>query len=288
MEKSRLRLLESFERTILRVSINEATRPSALEMTNVAGLYEAYQWLGLGVELQIYPIEGAESVMSLAFPKLYEHIDSFSAWALFPNLKERLLAARSMKRFFQPLEAVDGTLPVSSNELHFAIMELARFSESRPAQALTEALLFLDGPRWSSLMAEPPSEDGIMEAMAAEYDPWANGYRDLVYAGWFALVQHIEELLEMFDPLKRPGRVAEGTWTTLKYEALRIHAWRFDLRVPELQSRFKQISATLGQVLAASDPDLGRVDPLDASRYVPQLIQRWITFTQPVQATAGA
>jgi hypothetical protein len=233
-------------------------------------------------------MEDAEALMSWVFPNLYQHLDSFRGWTLFPGLKERLISASSTKRFFCDSGTIGAADAAGVNQFHFAIMTLARFFVNREARALTGALIFLDEERWLNLTAASPSPTGIMDAIAAGHAQGAEGYRDLAHAGWFALVQHIEDVFQMLDVSQRPDAISEEAWTAFKYEVLTVHAWRFELREPQLQARFRAISGSLGRVLAASEGGLSQDVVIGLKLYVDELVERWLRFTAPLQRAAGA
>jgi hypothetical protein len=294
MEKPNPRLLNSFDEYVLRAARTAARRHAGIteEMTSIATLYESYLWLDLGVKFGIYDIHAAESLMPSIFPDLGRNLESFRGWGLFPGLKERLVRATTSELNFFLFDFGDIESAARTNQFHLAIMTLARFFENRAAQALTGTLIFLDDQLWQSLIAKLPDSEQIINAMTEDYDPWADGHRNLVVAGWFPLVQHVEELMNMFDSEHPAVTGSEDAWITFKYDILRTHSWRFDFRNSELQSRFKIISAMLGQVLTKSEfraeNHLIRVDGSSVEQYVEQLIQRWMQFTRPKEVGVEA
>lgn len=292
MEAHQVQQLKVFEEAVLDPALGrvEAGGTYTEKAVAAANLYEAFMWIDIGAQNQIYSVDGVSVLLERLSPVLFQDFDTFTAWHLMSRTHQVLLTWRSLGRYPK------SNFPIHSKEADeevikrfgVSVLALGQFISDAPAQATVSSLVFADNSRWQLLLKQPPLSNAILDSFDGGYDPWLLGYQNLVYAGCFNVIRHLELLLNIFEDtlsvtLSSPDLVP------LRLQIAEAHEWRFSFRNEIYKHRFETIMHAIGNLVTKELCDF-KIDmkSSDFNAYVNDLIKRWIALTSPNTIQLGA
>jgi len=247
-----------------------------------SALFEALEWLRLGVELEVFTRESAHSLLAEYRLHLYQQCK------LYPPELEYLLPTGRLSEVSRMVELTDAEPKLKFEEPHKLSMTfqllldlIGRVDAEQGPRSFWTALLFVTRPSWLALESRGITGSEIMTAIQGGHQIWVDGNRPFVYAGYFRVIQHLEDTLELLDHKHRHASVHD--WVAFRQAAREIHGWRHNnQKNSAVAARLLSLTRFLAAAMKAEFTAEGgsiEADMLEA--YIKDLYDRWDGLALP-------
>ena len=251
-------------------------------------IFEAIDWLQLGVEIELYPAESAHKLLQEYGVELLEQCKLFPSQLgfLFPEHRPLVL-----QRIIKSTEIRPNRTFEASARLHTTVQTLtelvARANQDQSMRSLSTSLICLTDSSWERLLARVISSSEIMAILRSEGDLWIDGNCPFVHAGFFRSIQHLESSLELLDHIQRHAPIAD--WVMMRQTFKEVHGWRNNTRSAQFNTRIMQLATNLASILKAEfQAQGGTVESHMLVEYLRDLYRRWDGLEQPLVGIARA
>jgi hypothetical protein len=253
-----------------------------------AELFEALEWLRLGVELNVFTPQSAGKLLQEYRLSIYEQCQLYAPeweYVLPPN---RL---RGILRMIETNEVEANAKFENPSRLSATFQVLidlvGRIESDQGASSFWTALLYLPEASWRALVSRQVLGSEIMAAVRRDQDLWVDGNRSFIYAGYLRVIQHLEDTLEVLDFDHRAGAMQD--WVLLRRLFKEIHGWRHnDQKNKVVTDRQADLTTQLALAMKTDfAAEGGSIESRMFAHYIEDLYKRWGGLATPAVRFAG-
>jgi len=252
------------------------SRNAFSELFSRAALFEVLEWLRFGVELGVYTQESAQKLLQEYRLSLYEQC------SLYPQEVEHLLPPDRIAAVRRMIESTDVEprlrfeAPSHLSMTFQMLLDLvARLDADQGARSFLTALIYVTDSSWLALENRQITGPEIMAALQGDQQLWVDGNRSYVYAGFFRVVQHLEDTLEILDHKHRLASMQD--WVLFRQSFREIHGWRHnDQKNSAVSNRLMNLTRKLASVMEGEfAAEGGSIQAGGLAAYVYDLHEKW-------------
>ena len=234
------------------------------------------------VELEVFTRESAHRLLT------EYRLDLYQQCKLYPPELEYLLPPGRLSDVSRMVELTDAEPRLTFEEPYRLSMTfqllldlISRTDAEQGPKSFWTALLFVTERSWLALVSRGITGSEIMAAIQGDHQLWVDGNRQFVCAGYFRVIQHLEDTLELLDHKHRHASV--GDWVAFRQASREIHGWRHNnpknqVVTERLLSLTKSLAAAMKAEFTAQGGSI-EADMLEA--YTKDLYDRWDGLALP-------
>ncbi len=214
-----------------------------MTFTQAGEAIETVFWLGLGVELGVYPLEPTQRLLSLSrsFVSDLDRGINDRLELVMPEIQRlelaELLARGQVDGFPDRIAPERGLLPYFSNAVHLS----HRMNRDLLGAAFREFLMFSSERQWSDMLQSSLSVDVVNDLVLHRPTTLKLSLESLV-AGFFSTVKDMIPWSGLFTTLDEDDSII-GSRSTLMRRLGRITCWSLDFNLGAPNERFLGIAA---------------------------------------------